>query len=134
MGSVINRFDTHAEQKGTHSRLLQTYGDGAKAFVEDLKKSGHFKDTLVMTFSEFGRRIKQNASRGTDHGKANNMFLIGDNLKGAGIFNEMSDLTEDDDGDVAYAIDFRSVYAEILEKWLEADSSVILGRKFEHIA
>lgn len=129
----LNGFDTHVNQKATHGRLLKTYGDGVKAFVDDLKKSGHFKDTIILTFSEFGRRIKQNASGGTDHGKANNMFLIGDGLKGAGIFNKMPDLSNPDAGDVAFEIDFRSVYAEVMDQWMGAKSSKVLGRHFEHL-
>ncbi len=129
----LNGFDTHVNQKGTHGRLLKTYGDSVKAFVDDLKQSGHFKDTLILTFSEFGRRIKQNASGGTDHGKANNMFLIGDGLEGAGIFNKMPDLSKADKGDVAFEIDFRRVYGEVIDQWLGASSSQVLGRDFESL-
>ncbi|KAA3635539.1 MAG: DUF1501 domain-containing protein [Bacteroidetes bacterium] len=129
----LNGFDTHVNQKGTHGRLLKTYGDGVKAFVDDLKQSGHFKDTLIMTFSEFGRRIKQNASGGTDHGKANNMFLIGDGLNGAGIFNKMPDLSKADKGDIAFEIDFRRVYGEVIDQWMGASSGQVLGRDFKSL-
>jgi uncharacterized protein (DUF1501 family) len=129
----LNGFDTHVNQKGTHGRLLKTYGDSVKAFVDDLKQSGHFKDTILLTFSEFGRRIKQNASGGTDHGKANNMFLIGEGLNGAGIFNSMPDLSSPDAGDVAFEIDFRRVYAEVIDEWMGAKSSQVLGRSFDHL-
>ncbi len=83
-----------------------------------------------MTFSEFGRRVSQNASGGTDHGKANNLFLIGGKLKNPGIYNPAPDLSKLDAGDLHYQIDFRQVYASVLKDWLGADDQLILGKSF----
>ena len=83
-----------------------------------------------MTFSEFGRRVKQNASRGTDHGTANNLFLIGGKLKRPGFFNEGPNLSTLDKGDLIYKVDFRDIYATILDKWLEGNSKQILNKSF----
>lgn len=126
-------FDTHIAQKGTQGRLLRQYGNALRAFVQDLKQNGRFEDTLIMTFSEFGRRVAQNASGGTDHGTANNMFLISGGLKKPGIFNAPPDLSDLDEGDLKYDIDFRRVYATVLDRWLAADSGAILRKKFAQI-
>ena len=88
-------------------------------------------DVMVMTFCEFGRRVKQNASGGTDHGTANNVFLIGGGVKNSSVFNQAPNLTDLDDGDLKYSVDFRNLYATLLNKWLGADDVAILGRKFE---
>jgi uncharacterized protein (DUF1501 family) len=84
-----------------------------------------------MTFSEFGRRVKQNASKGTDHGTANNVYIINGKLNKPGIYNEMPNLTDLDEGDLKYNIDFRQVYATILQKSLNKSESSILGRDFQ---
>ncbi len=127
-------FDTHAYQKNKQNRLLKIYSDSMEVFVKDLEHNDTFKDTLILTFSEFGRRVKQNAASGTDHGAANNLFVIGKNLKKQGFYNEDPDLSQlDSNGDLKYSIDFRSVYATILEKWLGADSKNILSRSFENL-
>jgi uncharacterized protein (DUF1501 family) len=125
-----NGFDTHVNQKHVHNQLLKEFSEAVSAFVKSLEKSGQLNDILILTFSEFGRRTEQNASGGTDHGKANNLFLIGNNLKKPGVFNENPDLTDLDEGDLKYTIDFRSVYQEILSKHLETDSEKILKNKF----
>lgn len=127
----LTGFDTHANQKNQQERLLQQYSDGIKAFVNDLESNGLFDNTLILTFSEFGRRVKQNASNGTDHGAASNLFLIGGKIRQAGFFNEGPNLQDLDEGDLKHSIDFRSIYATVLEKWLEVDSSLVLGKKFE---
>ena len=129
----LTGFDTHANQRGQQERLLQQYAEGMKAFVKDLRQNNLLDDTLIMTFSEFGRRVKQNASRGTDHGTANNLFLIGGNLKKPGFFNEAPDLLNLDNGDLIYQIDFRRIYATILEDWLEANPASILTGQFEKL-
>ena len=126
----LNGFDTHAYQKKQQERLLKRYSDGIKAFVKDLKQNDQLDDTLIMTFSEFGRRVKENASQGTDHGTANNVYLIGGKLKKAGIFNEAPNLSTLDKGDLIYSLDFRRIYATLLEKWLGVDSTPILQEKF----
>ncbi|MEO0339198.1 MAG: DUF1501 domain-containing protein, partial [Bacteroidota bacterium] len=127
----LGGFDTHANQKNQQERLLKQYADGMKALVSDLKKNGLFKDTLIMTFSEFGRRVKQNASSGTDHGTANNLFLIGDGLRKPGIFNQAANLTDLDNGDLKYQIDFRNIYATVLQDWLDAPAPAVLGKRFD---
>lgn len=126
----LSGFDTHVNQKNQQERLLKQYAEGMKAFVKDLKQNNLLDDTLIMTFSEFGRRVKQNASRGTDHGTANNLFLIGGKLKRPGFFNEGPDLSTLDKGDLIYKVDFRDVYATILDKWLEGNSRQILNKSF----
>ncbi|MEL7118927.1 MAG: DUF1501 domain-containing protein, partial [Bacteroidota bacterium] len=103
------------------------------AFVQDLQKNDLLKDTLIMTFSEFGRRVSQNGSNGTDHGTANNLFLIGGQLNQAGFYNEAPDLQNLDNGDLIYQIDFRNVYATIINKWLDAETPSVLGRTFESL-
>jgi uncharacterized protein (DUF1501 family) len=126
----LSGFDTHVRQEQTHERLLVTYADAVKAFADDLDKNGQLEDVLIMTFSEFGRRVAQNASGGTDHGTANNLFLIGKSLKKKGFINETPDLKKLDEEDLIHTIDFRSVYATILEKWMKTDSNKILGQAF----
>lgn len=127
----LSGFDTHANQKNQQERLLQAYADGMKAFVEDLQQNGLFDDVLIMTFSEFGRRVEQNASNGTDHGTANNLFLIGGKLQKPGFFNGVPNLTNLDEGDLKYEIDFRNIYASVLNNWLDADAAGVLGKKFK---
>jgi len=124
-------FDTHVNQKNQQERLLKQYSQAVAAFVKDLKQNSRLDDTLIMTFSEFGRRVKQNASRGTDHGTANNLYLMGGKLNKAGIFNEAPNLGSLDNGDLIYSIDFRQVYATVLEKWLGVDPQPILGQSFK---
>lgn len=125
-------FDTHANQANRQSRLLKTYSEAIDVFVKDLEASDSFKDTLILTFSEFGRRVQQNAAGGTDHGAANNLFVIGKNLKKPGLYNDSPDLTNlDKNGDLKYTIDFRSVYATLLDQWLDASHSKVLGSSFE---
>lgn len=126
----LTGFDTHANQKNQQARLLKQYAEGMKAFVADLKKNGLMNDTLIMTFSEFGRRVKQNASGGTDHGTANNLFLIGGQLHQPGFYNEAPNLLDLDKGDLKYQIDFRNVYATILDKWLDTNARDVLGSSF----
>ncbi len=104
------------------------------ALVEDLKKNNRFKDTLILTFSEFGRRVKQNASRGTDHGTANNVLLIGGSLKKQGVYNELPNLADlDKSGDLKYTVDFRSIYATILGNWLQVNDKTVLNNNFKKL-
>ncbi|MBA2421967.1 MAG: DUF1501 domain-containing protein [Chitinophagales bacterium] len=127
----LGSFDTHSNQPNTQPRLLQQLAEGLHSFADDLKQNDRFKDVLVFTFSEFGRRVSENASRGTDHGTANNIFLFGKNLKHPGIFNETPDLNDLDEGDLKHRLDFRQLYATVLNKWLGANDELILGKKFE---
>jgi uncharacterized protein (DUF1501 family) len=129
----LGSFDTHVGQEGQQQRLFTEMNDAVKAFVSDLKDNNRFQDLLLMTFSEFGRRVSQNASGGTDHGTANNMFLIGGGLKQKGLINPMADLTNLDQGDLKYQIDFRNVYGTVLKNWLGADDQKILGRQGDYL-
>ena len=128
-----NGFDTHANQKNTQTRLLNQYAEAMAALRTELKKAGIWKDTLILTFSEFGRRVAQNGSRGTDHGAANNVFVMGGDLANPGIQNAAADLQNLDRGDLKHEIDFRQVYATILDKWMQTDSQAILGQSFDHL-
>ncbi|MGN6180328.1 MAG: DUF1501 domain-containing protein [Mucilaginibacter sp.] len=126
----LSGFDTHVGQQNQQGRQLKIYGDAVAAFISDLKQTGKLDDTLVMTFSEFGRRVEQNASNGTDHGTANNVFIYGGKLKKAGIFNDAPNLTTLDTGDLEYQIDFRDIYATLLDKWLKVNDKQVLNRNF----
>ena len=125
-------YDTHTNQLGTQQRLLKDLGDALKSFVADLKAQGNFPRVAVMTFSEFGRRVAENANGGTDHGAAAPMFVIGNTVK-AGLLGRYPSLAPADlfQGDIRYNVDFRSVYAGLLEAWLKTPSAPILGRQFE---
>ena len=130
----LNGFDTHVNQLNNQKRLLKTYAEGVEAFVQDLKDKDSFKDTLILTFSEFGRRVNQNANVGTDHGTANNVFIIGDQLKKQGLYNNMASLSDlDINGDLKFEIDFRTIYATVLNKWLEVDDKKILNKSFKQL-
>ncbi|GAA4320345.1 DUF1501 domain-containing protein [Flaviaesturariibacter amylovorans] len=129
----LGSFDTHVNQEGQQGRLFQEMNDAVGAFVKDLKANNRFQDVLLVTFSEFGRRVAQNASGGTDHGTANNMFLLGGGLKRQGLLNALPDLSDLDEGDLKHRVDFKSVYATILHKWLGADDKAILGKEFEQM-
>ncbi len=124
-------FDTHAGQNGQQNRLLGIYSQAMDALAKDLTAAGLWNDTLVLTFSEFGRRVKQNASQGTDHGTANCVMLAGGSLKKKGVINEAADLVNLDEGDLIHTVDFRQVYATILQNWLGTDHEIVLGKKFE---
>ena len=128
----LGGFDTHSNEKQAHDRLMNTLSTGLRAFTNDLKRQGNHQRTLVMTFSEFGRRVAENASRGTDHGTAAPMFLLGEAVHG-GVFGAHPSLKQADldHGDLKYHTDFRSVYATVLERWLKADSNAILGQDFK---
>ncbi len=127
----LGSFDTHIAQEGQQQRLFNELNEAVGAFVKDMKNNRRFEDTLLFTFSEFGRRVAQNASGGTDHGTANNMFFISGDLKQKGILNALPDLSDLDEGDLKYKVDFKNVYATVLKKWLKADDSGILGKKYD---
>jgi uncharacterized protein (DUF1501 family) len=128
-------YDTHVNQSGQHQRLLQELGEAVRAFVADLTAQGNFDRVLLMTFSEFGRRVSENANGGTDHGAAAPMFVIGQKIK-AGLRGRYPSLAPEDllNGDLRFNLDFRSVYAAVLEKWLRTPSEPILGAKFTPLA
>jgi uncharacterized protein (DUF1501 family) len=127
-------YDTHTNQPATQARLLADLGNSVKAFTEDLKAQGNMDRVLLMTFSEFGRRVAENANQGTDHGAASAMFIVGSKLK-AGLLGEYPSLAPDDllRGDLQFKVDFRSVYAALLEDWLRIKSEPVLGRKFQRL-
>lgn len=126
----LGGFDTHANQPYNHANLMGVLAETISAFYEDLTLQGRDKDVAVMTFSEFGRRAKENASSGTDHGAASVMFVAGGGVQG-GIYGDYPSLTDLDDGDLKFQTDFRRVYATLLDKWVGSSSQNILGGQFE---
>ncbi|MFT4691713.1 MAG: hypothetical protein ACI9OD_003939 [Limisphaerales bacterium] len=130
---TLDGFDTHANQSNAHSSLLSQLSQSVAAFIKDLTEHGHDQRVLVMTFSEFGRRLKENASQGTDHGVAAPMFLAGGKLK-PGLIGRHPSLTDLDKGDLKHHTDFRQVYAAILDGWLRFDSKTVLGKEFQPAA
>ena len=125
----LGSFDTHAGQRPRQDALLAQFADGMKAFYDDLAAHRTDDCVLTMTFSEFGRRVEENANRGTDHGTAAPMFLIGGGVKG-GVYGEHPSLTDLDYGNLKWHTDFRSVYATVLEGWLNVPSATVLGNSF----
>ncbi|MDX9972413.1 MAG: DUF1501 domain-containing protein [FCB group bacterium] len=123
-------FDTHTNQRGQHDNLLQRVASGLAEFQDTLERDGTADRVVTMVFSEFGRRVQENASRGTDHGSAAPMILLGRGVQ-AGLHGQTPSLSDLDRGDLKHTVDFRSVYATVLEKWLQVDSAPILGREFE---
>jgi uncharacterized protein (DUF1501 family) len=126
---ALGGFDTHTGQLGRHDNLMTQLSQGIGAFWSDLKTQGNDDRVLMMTFSEFGRRVVPNASGGTDHGTAAPMFMMGNGVQ-EGVVGNHPSLTNLDQGDLRYLIDFRSVYATILQNWLETPSKPILGGQF----
>ncbi len=129
---TLDGFDTHAQQSAAHAGLLRTWSDALGAFHRCLTERGHADRVLVMTFSEFGRRLAENASDGTDHGAAAPLFLSGPVFKKTWS-GEQPKLTDLDDGDIKYNVDFRRVYATILESWFgnAGSSPAILGGSYD---
>ncbi|MCB9224362.1 MAG: DUF1501 domain-containing protein [Crocinitomicaceae bacterium] len=128
----LGGFDTHINQKFAQDRLFTQLNGGVTSFIEDLEKDDLLKDTTIMIFSEFGRRLEQNASRGTDHGAANVMFIIDKDLNSTAInqYNQL-DLQDLENGDPKFKVDFRSVYQEVLTSTLDVDANKVLGKKFD---
>jgi uncharacterized protein (DUF1501 family) len=125
----LGGFDTHANQRYTHDSLLREVGDSLKAFLDDLQRAGALDRVLVLVFSEFGRRVAENASGGTDHGTAAPVFLLGQSVM-PGLHGPYPDLQDLQDGDPKHATDFREVYATILDRWLNVSSEKVLGEPF----
>jgi uncharacterized protein (DUF1501 family) len=136
-------YDTHASQgtnqaNGTYAGLMNTLNNALTAFCGDLRNQGLFDDTLVLQFSEFGRRISENGSQGTDHGAATLMMVMGGSVRG-GLYGTAASLNptpdnptlENTGGDVTFETDFRSVYAQVIDNWLGADSTSVLGGSFK---
>jgi uncharacterized protein (DUF1501 family) len=128
----LDGFDTHANQAPVQALLLAHLSQALAAFHADLKASGKLDDVLVLVFSEFGRRVPENGGGGTDHGSATPVFVIGGSING-GIYGEQASLHDLHAGDLKADIDFRTVYATILDRWLHADSSEILAGNFGQI-
>ena len=129
---TLGGFDTHSNQVQRHEKLMVTLSSALSAFTDDLKALGQLDRTTVMTFSEFGRRVAENGSQGTDHGEAAPLFVIGSSIK-PGFHGPSPDLRREklSRGDVAFQLDFRRIYATMLRDWLKADDVKVLGRKFE---
>ncbi len=125
-------FDTHSNQAEAHAGLLRELAGATAALMQDLDKRGHADRTAIMTFSEFGRRVRENASRGTDHGTAAPLFLAGGRVK-SGLANPHPSLADLDQGDLKFTVDYRQVYATVLEDWLGIESVPVLGRSFEKL-
>ncbi len=129
---MLGGFDTHAQQDQRLDPLLTDVSEALLAFVQDVEAHGRGDDVLTMVWTEFGRRPEQNAQDGTDHGSAVPMFLVGDAVKG-GLYGDMPSLTDLDDGNLRFTTDFRSMYATVLEQWLQAPSKDILGGSFDQL-
>jgi uncharacterized protein (DUF1501 family) len=140
----LGGFDHHAQEigttadnftdksKGEHAVLLKALSLGVKTFYDDMTAHGLADNVVLMTFSEFGRRPNENASSGTDHGTASDMFVIGNPVQGGKLYGEQPSLTDLDSArNLKYKVDFREVYATILSKWLNADAGSILGSQFK---
>lgn len=130
---TLGGFDTHAAQRADHDGLMRTLDAGLGALMQELSLSEQGRKTVVLVFSEFGRRLEENSSRGHDHGKAGTMFVLGTPVRG-GLYGEHPSLTKLDDGDLAVRIDFRSVYAEIIERWFGVARERVLGKTVKRVA
>jgi len=127
---AMGGFDTHSNQANGHANLLEALSGSLSAFVEDVRSMGKAETVTVMTYSEFGRRVKENGSRGTDHGAAAPLFVVGDKVKG-GIVGAHPSLEDLASGDLKYAIDFRSVYTALIEHWLGGDATAVFKGRFK---
>ncbi len=129
----LGGFDTHSRQADNHAARLQQVAGALEAFIHDVTKRVASRPVLVLVFSEFGRRVEENASQGTDHGTAAPVFLVGSGVV-PGIHGPYPDLSHLVDGDPVFGVDFRQLYATVLENWLGLASEPILGQKFEGAA
>jgi uncharacterized protein (DUF1501 family) len=129
---ALDGFDTHSDQQAAHAGLLQQLGGALAAFTEDLQGHGQLDRVATLVFSEFGRRVEENASRGTDHGAAAPVFVIGNQVK-SGLIGKHPSFTDLEDGDIKFHTDFRAVYATLLENWLGWPAAPILGDGFKPV-
>jgi uncharacterized protein (DUF1501 family) len=127
---ALDGFDTHSDQAAAHAGLLQQLGGALSAFAEDLQGHGQLDRVATLVFSEFGRRVEENASRGTDHGAAAPVFVVGNKVK-SGLIGKHPSFTDLEDGDIKFHTDFRAVYAALLENWLGWFAAPILGDGFK---
>ena len=130
--TVHSGYDTHSIQANTHAGLLFDLSRSFKTFIDDMKANGLDDRVVLFAFSEFGRRVNENGSSGTDHGTAGPVFLAGSPVKG-GLIGKTTDLSDLEDGDLKTQFDFRRIYATLLDKWLGVPSTEVLGEKFEHL-
>ncbi|KEQ23992.1 DUF1501 domain-containing protein [Paenibacillus tyrfis] len=128
----LGGFDDHVEEKELHARLLKQLDEALGAFYEDLEAQGLENRVATMAFSEFGRRVKENGNGGTDHGTAAPVFVLGGKIKG-GLYGVMPSLTNLDNGDLKYQVDFRSVYYTVIDQWLKGDAAGVLGKTYERL-
>jgi uncharacterized protein (DUF1501 family) len=128
----LEGFDTHSSQGTMHESLLSELAGSVPGFFQTLKTTGNDARVRLMTFSEFGRRVQENGSRGTDHGAASCVFVAGPSVKG-GVVGKHPSLADLDDGDLKFHTDFRRLYATLLDGWLACDSQAVLGGKWEHL-
>ena len=128
--TIQDGYDTHASQEFTHTSLLRNFSRSIKAFLDDLKASGLEDRVVLLAFSEFGRRVAENESKGTDHGTAGPVFLAGSPVKG-GLIGTTPDMTDLVDGDLKSSLDFRRIYATLLQDWLEVPSGKVLKSEYE---
>ena len=125
-------YDNHTFQRATHDRLMSELGEGLAAFKAAMIERGKWNNVLVMTYSEFGRRPQENSAQGTDHGTAAPLFLAGGRVKG-GLYGRQPSLDDLTDNDMKHHVDFRSVYATVLQRWWNVDAPGVLGRRFPDI-
>jgi uncharacterized protein (DUF1501 family) len=128
----LDGFDTHSSQATMHANLLADLAGAINGFFATLNKTGDDKRVRLMTYSEFGRRVQENSSRGTDHGAGSCLFLAGPSVKG-GVVGKHPSLADLDDDDLKFHTDFRRVYATLLDGWLGCDSKAVLGAKWDHV-
>jgi len=129
-----NSFDTHVQQADLHTRLLMYTADAVRGFMDDIERIGRSDDVAAMIFTEFGRRVEENGSLGTDHGTATPMFVVGKGVRG-GLHGQHPSLTDLDDGNMKMTTDFRRVYATMIKEWLGYEQTqVVLKGRFEPLS
>lgn len=128
----LSGFDTHSSQRFSHERLLRQYSQSLKAFLDDMKKHKLSDRITVLTFSEFGRQLRENASAGTDHGTCGPVFVVGDAIK-PGILSKYPSLTDLDDNEMKATVDFRSIYASLLKDWMGTEATAPLDGSFKSL-
>ena len=131
-GGGIGGFDNHANQRDNHAALLREMSVSIGAFMDDLKRENLISRVLLMTFSEFGRTLSENGRRGTDHGAAAPVFLVGGRVKGE-LFGKHPSLTDLDQDALKFQVDYRNLYATVLQSWLGLDARPVLGATYEPI-
>ncbi|MDG1872900.1 MAG: DUF1501 domain-containing protein [Mariniblastus sp.] len=128
--TTLDGFDTHSNQGESHRSLLSDLGNSVEAFMKQIEAQGNLDRVVLFSFSEFGRRVRENASRGTDHGTAAPVFLFGSKLKQP-VVGEHPSLQDLEQGDLKFQIDYRSVYCDLLTNWMEIDPRPVVGKNFQ---